>query len=180
MHSIVHSIPDMVRPWPGRSRGAGRGWRKPRRRAVALGLSFALLYGLAGVARAAVASAPPAPTALTATAVSSSEIDLSWDAPAASRPAWTVAGYDVYQGTSPGGESGTPVNPSALITGTSYSVTDLNSATTYYFDVIAIYQAFEGGGIPSAASAEASAATSPGAAPAPARPDRDGCGQLCG
>ena len=166
MHSIVHSIRDMVRPWPGRGRRAGRGWRKPRRHVLALGLSFALLCGLAGVARAAVASAPPAPTALAATAASSSEIDLSWDAPTAAS-GWTLAGYDVYQGTSPGGESGTPVN-STLITGTSYSVTDLNSGTTYYFDVTAIYQGFEGGGIQSAASAEASAATSPGPAPAPA------------
>jgi hypothetical protein len=126
----------------------------------------ALLCGLAGVANAVAASAPPAPTGLAATAASSSEIDLSWDAPTA--PAGlTLAGYDVYQGTSPAGESGTPVNNSALITATSYTVTDLNNGTTYYFDVIAIYQAFEGGGIPSAASAEASATTSPGAAPAP-------------
>jgi hypothetical protein len=141
--------------------------RVGRRRAlVALGLTVALLCGLAGVANAVAASAPPAPTGLAATAASSSEIDLSWDAPTA--PAGlTLAGYDVYQGTSPAGESGTPVNNSALITAISYTVTDLNNGTTYYFDVIAIYQAFEGGGIPSAASAEASATTSPGAAPAP-------------
>ena len=142
-------------------------FRAGRRRAlVAPGLTLALLCGLAGVANAALAAAPPAPTGLAATAASSSEIDLSWDAPTAPSGS-TLAGYDVYQGTSPGGESSTPVNNSALIPGTSYAVTGLNSAATYYFDVIAIYQGFEGGGIPSAASAEASAATSPGAAPAP-------------
>jgi hypothetical protein len=141
--------------------------RRGRRYALAaLGLTLALCCGLAGGASAAVAATPPAPTDLTATAVSGFEIDLSWDAPTAPS-GLTLAGYDVYQGTSPGGESGTPVNPSALITGTSYSVTDLNNGTTYYFDVIAIYQAFEGGGIPSAASAEASATTGPGPAPAP-------------
>ena len=142
--------------------------RAGRRRAlVALGLTLALFCGLAGGANAVVAAAPPAPTGLAATAASSSEIDLSWDAPTTPSGS-ALAGYDVYQGTSPGGESATPVNNSALIPGTSYAVTDLNSGTAYYFDVIAIYQGFEGGGIPSAASAEASATTSPGAAPAPA------------
>jgi hypothetical protein len=145
--------------------------RLGRRYALAgLGLTFALLRGLAGVANAAVAPAPPAPpapAALAAEAAGSSAIDLTWDAPTAPSDS-TLAGYDVYQGTSPGGESGTPDNNSALITGTSYTVTDLNGATTYYFDVIAIYQGFEGGGIPSSPSNEASATTSQGAAPAPA------------
>ena len=138
-----------------------------RRALVALALTSALFYALAGTANAVVAAAPPAPTGLAATAASSSEIDLSWVAPTAPFGS-TLTGYDVYQGTSPGGESGTPVNNSALIPGTSYAVTHLNSGTAYYFDVVAIYQGFEGGGTPSAASAEASATTGPGAAPAPA------------
>ena len=84
----------------------------------------------------------------------------------------------LYQGTSSGGESGTPVN-SALITGTSYSVTDLNSGTTYYLDVTAIYQEFaEGGGIPSAASAEAGGYRRPSRIPhaSPAGRARAACG----
>ena len=142
--------------------GVGR-----RHALVTLALTLALFCELAGVANAAVAAAPPAPTGLAATAASGSEIDLSWDAPTAPS-GLTLAGYDVYQGTSPGGESGTPLNNSALITGTSYTVTDLNNGATYYFDVIAIYQGFEGGGIPSSASNEASAITGQGPAPAPA------------
>ena len=147
----MQPIPDQVRPYA----------------LAALGLPFALFCGLAGVPTGAVAAALPAPAGLTATVAGSSAIDLTWDA-ATAPTGYTLAGYDVYEGTSPGGESGTPVNNSALITGTSYAVTGLDSQTAYYFDVIAIYQAFEGGGIPSAASNEASATTSQGPAPAPA------------
>jgi len=80
-------------------------------------------------------SVPPAPpTGLTATAVDSSRINLSWTAPAPPAGA-SVTGYKIYAGTSPGGES-TAGSSSA----TSDTVTGLSSGTTYYFEVTAIYQ----------------------------------------
>ena len=78
-------------------------------------------------------SQPGPPTGLTATAVSSSEVDLSWTAPSSGSP--TVS-YDVYDGTSQDGESNTAVN-SAPITGTTFAVTGLSASTKYYFLVLA-------------------------------------------
>jgi fibronectin type III domain protein len=78
---------------------------------------------------------PPAPpTGLTATTAGSSRISLSWTAPAAPAGA-SVAGYKIYAGTSPGGES-----PAGSTSATSDTVTGLSSRTTYYFEVTAIYQ----------------------------------------
>jgi hypothetical protein len=78
---------------------------------------------------------PPAPpTGLTATAVDSSRISLSWTAPAPTAGA-SVTGYKIYAGTSPGGES-----PAGSPSSTSDTVTGLSSGTTYYFEVTAIYQ----------------------------------------
>lgn len=74
------------------------------------------------------------PTGLTATAVDSSRISLSWTAPAPAAGA-PVTGYKIYAGTSPGGES-----PAGSSTATSDTVTGLSSGTTYYFEVTAIYQ----------------------------------------
>ena len=48
-----------------------------------------------------------------------------------------VSGYIIYQGTSPGGETGIPVNGSP-VTATSYTVTGLTNGTTYYFKVVAV------------------------------------------
>jgi fibronectin type 3 domain-containing protein len=62
--------------------------------------------------------------------VSSTEIDLSWNAPAGG-----ASEYDVYEGTSSGGE---PLNdPAAIVTGTTADMTGLTPGTTYYFDVTA-------------------------------------------
>ena len=105
------------------------------------------------------ATMPAAPSGLTADAAGSSAVDLSWDAPAAP-PGLTLTGYDVYQGTSPGGESTTPDN-STLVTTTSSTVPDLDSATTYYFDVTAVYQNSDGRDLPSFSSNEAPATTNP-------------------
>jgi len=166
----MHPKRKQRRPGAGLRCRADRGRRTlryARAALAALGLTLALLCGLAGVANAVPASMPPAPVDLSAQAAGDFAIHLTWDAPTA--PAGlTLSGYDVYQGTSPGGESGTPVNSADLVTATSYTATDLNNETTYYFDVIAIYQQSEGGGIPSAASNEASATTTPGGStPAP-------------
>jgi len=105
--------------------------------------------------------APGAPTGLAATA-GKGTISLSWSAPASDGGA-AISGYNIYEGTSAGGESATAVNGS-LISGTSYSVSGVTSGTTYYFTAKAV----NADSLSSAASNEASAtpaavATAPGA-----------------
>jgi len=93
---------------------------------------------------------PSVPTGLTATAVSSSQINLSWTASTG------ATSYNVYRSVANGG-------PHTLITlgvtTTSYSNTGLADSTTCYYVVTAVNSAGE-----SAASAQASATTQ--AAPA--------------
>ena len=83
--------------------------------------------------------------------------------PPASDGGAAIIGYDVYMGTSSGGESASPVN-GGLIGGTGYTVTGLTDGTTYYFRADAVNDA----NLHSEASAEASATpvapvTAPGA-----------------
>ena len=85
------------------------------------------------------------------------QVTLSWAAPA-SVGCSPVSGYHVYQGTSPGGETGSPANCSP-VTATSCTVTGLTNGTTYYFKVTAVYKVGEGPG----AEVEAVPATVPGA-----------------
>ncbi len=100
----------------------------------------------------APSAAPAAPTALTATAAAANQINLSWTAPAG-----IVSGYNVYRGTTPGGEGAAPINGNALIIGTTYSDTTVSAPTTlYYYTVEAVNAAGS-----SAASTEASATTLP-------------------
>ena len=79
---------------------------------------------------------PGAPTGLTATA-GNRTVTLSWAAPDGGSQGDT---YNVYQGTSPGGETASAVNLSP-ITDTSYKVPDLTNGTTYYFTVTAANEA---------------------------------------
>ena len=66
------------------------------------------------------------------------KVTLTWSAP------WwnggsAVTGFNVYRGTTTGGESPTPVNPNPLpANATSYSATGLTNGTRYYFVVKAI------------------------------------------
>ena len=83
---------------------------------------------------------------------------LAWAAPASDGGA-PVTGYNVYQGTSPGGETG-PVNGSSLVTATGYKVTGLVNGTTYYFRVTAVSKVGEG---KPSVEAKAVPATVPGA-----------------
>jgi predicted phage tail protein len=104
---------------------------------------------------------PGPPTGLAATP-GNAQVSLSWIPPTSDGGA-AIVGYDVYLGTSSGGESAAPVNGS-LITATGYTVTGLTNGTTYYFTVDAVNAAQ----LHSARSAEASAtpvspATAPGA-----------------
>ena len=95
--------------------------------------------------------APAAPTGLTATANSSSQINLNWAASATGGVT-----YSVFSGTSAGALSQT----ASGVGGTSYSATGLTASTTYYFTVKAVSSS----GGTSAASNTASAATQAAAA----------------
>jgi hypothetical protein len=72
---------------------------------------------------------PAAPTGLTATA-GNAQVALAWTASAG------ATSYNVYEGTTSGGESSTPV--ATGITSASYTVTGLTDATDYYFKVAAV------------------------------------------
>jgi autotransporter-associated beta strand protein len=76
---------------------------------------------------------PAAPTSLNATPISASEIDLAW-----SDPIVAIIGYNVYRGTSPGDESGSPLNGNTLLTTTTYDDTTVSAGTTYYYTVVAV------------------------------------------
>lgn len=97
---------------------------------VPSGTPNCFLYSL--VAGVPSSNPPPAPTGLTATAKSSSEIDLSWTA---------VSGASSYEiEISHDGASNFVAFGTATSTTASYAWTGLNSSTTYYFRV----RAFDG------------------------------------
>jgi fibronectin type 3 domain-containing protein/peptidoglycan/xylan/chitin deacetylase (PgdA/CDA1 family) len=101
---------------------------------------------------------PAAPTGLTATAVSSSQIDLSWNANTES----DLASYSVYRSTTSGFTPGAGTFVIST-TSSSYSDTGLSASTTYYYKVTAV----DTSGNESSPSAQASATTQSGAAPPP-------------
>ncbi len=74
-------------------------------------------------------SAPPAPTGLTATP-GNAQVTLAWTA------APGATSYNVYRGTTAGGESTRPI--ATNITVTTYTNTRLKNGTTYYYKVAAV------------------------------------------
>jgi titin len=106
---------------------------------IALVSVVALLTGSAlgaSASLAATATAPLAPAGLVATP-GNATIALSWTAPADGGS--PITGYNLYQGTSSGGENySTPVNGKTLITATTATVTGLANAKTYYYTVKAV------------------------------------------
>jgi len=98
-------------------------------------------------------SPPPAPTGLKATA-GNAQVSLSWAASSG------ATSYNVYRGTSAGGEGTTAI--ATGVTATSYINTGLTNGTTYYYKVAAVNAAGT-----SALSAEASATPQAGAPPVP-------------
>jgi predicted phage tail protein len=103
---------------------------------------------------------PGAPTGLTATP-GNGQVTLSWTAPTSNGGAG-ITGYEIYQGTRPGGESSTPVSST---TGTSVTVTGLTNGTTYYFTVAAVNKAKRQGNRSGEASATPVLGTAPATAP---------------
>jgi len=94
---------------------------------------------------------PSAPTGLTASP-GDTQVVLTWNASSG------ATSYNVYRGTSPGGESATAITSGLTISG--YTDSGLTDGTTYYYTVKAV----DGGGS-SPASNEASATPAPSAAP---------------
>jgi len=90
------------------------------------------LGGMSGPSNEASATplppAPAAPTGLTATAANA-QVSLSWTASSG------ATSYNVYRGTSGGGESATVIGS---VTGTAYVNTGLTNGTTYYYTVKAV------------------------------------------
>ena len=113
--------------------------------------------GAASATPAAAVTKPGAPNGLTASP-GNGKVTLSWKAPGSNGGAG-ISGYEIYRGTSPGGESGTPVNAS-LVAGTSYTVTGVTNGTTYYFTVAAVNKAKLPGGKSGEASATPAASAS--------------------
>ena len=74
-------------------------------------------------------SAPPAPTGLTATG-GNAQVALGWTASTG------ATSYNVYRGTSSGGESATAL--ATGLTGTAYTDTSVTNGTTYYYKVAAV------------------------------------------
>ena len=72
---------------------------------------------------------PPAPTGLTAKA-GRGQVSLSWKASAG------AASYNVYRGTTPGGENATPIAKGVTVT--SFTDRGVASGTTYYYKVAAV------------------------------------------
>ena len=101
--------------------------------------------------------APGPPTAFIATP-GTAQITLTWTAPTnPGNPALT--GYQIFRGTTPGGESGTPLT---TVTGTSFTDTSTTPGVTYYYTVKAASPVAT-----SVASNEASATANPLAPDAP-------------
>jgi fibronectin type 3 domain-containing protein len=98
-------------------------------------------------------SIPPAPTGLSATA-GNAQAGLTWSASSG------ATAYNIYRGTSAGGESSTPV--ATGVTGTTYTNTGLTNGTTYYFKVAAVNSAGTSG-----MSNEASVTPASGVPPSP-------------
>src|SRR5437870_4630412 len=100
-------------------------------------ISLAMLLSATQYARADTNLVPP-PTNLTATAVSSSEIDLSWTAPTAI--GLVVTGYEIDRSTN-GGSTWTVLVADTGSTETTYADTGLAHTTTYTYRVHTIVAA---------------------------------------
>ena len=92
-------------------------------------------------ASATPATVPGAPSGLVA-AGGNSQVNLSWQAPSSDGGA-AITSYDIYRGTSPGGEGGTPLT---IVGGSASSFSDMSvtNGETYYYTVRAANSAGAG------------------------------------
>ena len=121
----------------------------------AAGTSVPSAQASAETSPAPCTTVPSAPTGLTATASSSSAIGLNWTA-VTPPPNCAISSYSVYGSTTSGFTPSSSNLITSGLTGTSYSNTGLTASTTYYY----VVEAVDAEGT-SAASAQASAETSP-------------------
>jgi hypothetical protein len=91
------------------------------------------VWGTEGGGGGTCSAAPAAMGAVTATATSSSQINLSWAA--VTPPANCSVSYNVYRSTTAGFTPSTANQVASALTATSFSNTGLTAATTYYFIV---------------------------------------------
>jgi len=96
--------------------------------AVASG-SITLTVPAPSITMFVVPKVPAAPTGLTA-AAGNAQVGLSWNASSG------ATSYNVYRGTTVGGEGATPI--ATGITSTSYTNTGLTNGTTYYYKIAAV------------------------------------------
>jgi hypothetical protein len=98
-------------------------------------------------------TAPAAPTGVTATAASSTQINLSWSAASGAQ------GYRIYRSTTAGQavSAMTDILGGAVTVATSYSDSGLTAGTTYYYKIVAANSSGD-----SAASSEVNATTQAG------------------
>jgi hypothetical protein len=90
--------------------------------------------GGAGTAALSIAdNATGSPQSVSLSGTGTHDVILSWTASVTSG----VAGYDVYRGTTSGGESLTPLN-STPVTGTTFSDENVTAGLTYYYVVTAV------------------------------------------
>ncbi len=123
--------------------------------------SFLTSYGSAGTGCTA---APSAPSGLTATAASSSQINLSWTASTAGSGCSIT--YNVFRSTTSGFTPSSSNQIASGVTSTSFSNTGLAASTTYFYLVESVDSAGSSG-----ASNQASATTSStGCTAAPSAP----------
>ncbi|HEV2193848.1 MAG TPA: fibronectin type III domain-containing protein [Nitrosopumilaceae archaeon] len=98
------------------------------------------------------------PSSLTATVVSSSQIDLSWTAP--SGIVGLLSSYKIERSTD-GGITWSAIPTNILSTSTTYSDTGLAASTTYTYRVFAVYGAVQSQPSNTASATTPSAATAP-------------------
>jgi hypothetical protein len=94
-------------------------------------------------------SATGSPQAVTLSGTGTHDVTLAWSAVTST----SVAGYNVFRGTSSGGESSTPLN-STPVEGTSYTDASVSAGVTYYYVLTSVAA---GGTTQSAKSNEVSA-----------------------
>jgi hypothetical protein len=78
----------------------------------------------------------PGPPSLFLATPGNTQVALTWTTPP--NGGSPLEGYNVFEGTSPGGEPAMPINGGTLITTTSFTATGLTNGTTYYFTVEAV------------------------------------------
>jgi len=84
---------------------------------------------------------PAPPTSVTAL-TGGSNIQLNWAAPASVAGSYAVTGYQIYRGTSPGGENASPI---ASVAGLTYNDPGLAAGTNYYYYLSSMDNQYSGG-----------------------------------